>query len=66
MLSAVPEFTPLFHKIERNSLLMTVVLWFSQESNLQQVRLEQKAGSDLEEVEAKLVQLLDDVIADCR
>ncbi|XP_031440448.1 dysferlin isoform X3 [Clupea harengus] len=35
------------------------------ESNLQQVRLEQKAGSDLEEVEAKLVQLLDDVIADC-
>lgn len=45
---------------------MAVILWFSQESNLQQVQLEQKAGSDLEEVEAKLVQLLDDVIADCR
>ncbi|XP_048091688.1 dysferlin [Alosa alosa] len=35
------------------------------ESNLQQVQLELKAGNDLEDVEAKLVQLLDDVIADC-
>ncbi|XP_028856711.1 dysferlin isoform X9 [Denticeps clupeoides] len=36
------------------------------DSNLEQVQLELKAGSDMAEVEGKLVQLLDDVIADCR
>ncbi|XP_030635858.1 dysferlin isoform X2 [Chanos chanos] len=35
------------------------------ESNLEKVQLEIKAGSDLEEVEITVVQLLDDVITDC-
>ena len=37
-----------------------------QEENLQRVQLEVKAGSDLEEVELRVVELLDQVIADCR
>lgn len=37
-----------------------------QEANLQRVQLEVKAGSDLEEVELRVVELLDQVIADCR
>ncbi|XP_036843064.1 dysferlin isoform X1 [Oncorhynchus mykiss] len=36
------------------------------ESNLKEVQLELKSGSDLEEVELKVVNLLDQVIADCR
>lgn len=37
-----------------------------QEENMQRVQLEVKAGSDLEEVELRVVELLDQVIADCR
>lgn len=37
-----------------------------QELNLQRVRLEVKAGSELEEVELRVVELLDQVITDCR
>lgn len=37
-----------------------------QEVNLQRVQLEVKAGSDLEEVEQRVVELLDQVITDCR
>uniref|UniRef100_A0AAZ3SRM9 C2 domain-containing protein n=1 Tax=Oncorhynchus tshawytscha TaxID=74940 RepID=A0AAZ3SRM9_ONCTS len=36
------------------------------ESNLKEVQLELKSGSDLEDVELKVVNLLDQVIADCR
>nr|XP_020479932.1 dysferlin isoform X3 [Monopterus albus] len=35
------------------------------EANLQRVQLEVKAGSDLEEVELRVVELLDQLIADC-
>uniref|UniRef100_A0A4W5K4Y4 Uncharacterized protein n=1 Tax=Hucho hucho TaxID=62062 RepID=A0A4W5K4Y4_9TELE len=35
------------------------------ESNLKEVQFELKSGSDLEEVELKVVNLLDQVIADC-
>ncbi|XP_029931461.1 dysferlin isoform X2 [Myripristis murdjan] len=35
------------------------------EANLQQVQLEVKAGSDLEEVEQRVVDMLDQVITDC-
>lgn len=37
-----------------------------QEENLQRVQLEVKAGSDLEEVELRVVELLDQIITDCR
>ena len=38
----------------------------AQESNLQRVQLLVKAATDLEEVEVAVVDLLDQVIADCR
>lgn len=37
-----------------------------QEVNLQRVKLEVKGGSDLEEVELRVVELLEQVITDCR
>lgn len=37
-----------------------------QEANLQRVQLDVKAGSDLEELEVRVVELLDQVITDCR
>lgn len=37
-----------------------------QEANLQRVQLEVKTGSDLDEVELRVVELLDQLIADCR
>lgn len=37
-----------------------------QEANLQRVQLEVKAGSELEEVELRVVEMLDQVITDCR
>lgn len=37
-----------------------------QEANLQRVKLAVKAGGDLEEVELRVVELLDQLISDCR
>lgn len=37
-----------------------------QEAHLQRVQLEVKAGGELEEVELRVVELLDQVISDCR
>ena len=37
-----------------------------QEASLQQVQLEVKSGSDLEDLEQRVVELLDQVITDCR
>lgn len=37
-----------------------------QEANLQRVQLAVKAGGDLEEVELRVVELLDQLISDCR
>lgn len=47
-------------------LALTLVNLIFKESNLQRVHLQVKAGSDLEEVELRVVELLDQVIADCR
>lgn len=38
----------------------------NQEANLQRVQLEVKSGSDLEEVELRVIEMLDQVITDCR
>lgn len=45
---------------------MNMFVLFLQEANLQRVNLEVKTGSDLEEVELRVVELLDQVIEDCR
>lgn len=37
-----------------------------QEANLRRVQLEVKSGSDLDEVELRVVELLDQLISDCR
>lgn len=39
---------------------------YNQEENLQRVQLEVKAGSELEEVELRVIEMLDQVITDCR
>lgn len=39
---------------------------YNQEANLQRVQLEVKTGSELEEVELRVIEMLDQVIADCR
>lgn len=39
---------------------------YIQEANLQRVQLEVKTGSELEEVELRVIEMLDQVIADCR
>lgn len=38
----------------------------NQEANLQRVQLEVKTGSELEEVELRVIEMLDQVITDCR
>uniref|UniRef100_A0A8C1ZPS1 Dysferlin, limb girdle muscular dystrophy 2B (autosomal recessive) n=1 Tax=Cyprinus carpio TaxID=7962 RepID=A0A8C1ZPS1_CYPCA len=51
-------------RIEALNMLLSIVDRL--ESNLEQVQLTLKASSDEQEVEQKVIQLLDDVIADCR
>ncbi|XP_055360624.1 dysferlin isoform X3 [Betta splendens] len=50
-------------RIEALNMLLAVIDRL--EANLQRVQLEVKAGSDLEQVELRVVELLDQVIADC-
>ncbi|KAJ8392183.1 hypothetical protein AAFF_G00077510 [Aldrovandia affinis] len=50
-------------RIEALNMLLTILDRL--ETNLQQVQLELKAGSEPEELETKVVLLLDDIIADC-
>ncbi|XP_016103318.1 dysferlin [Sinocyclocheilus grahami] len=50
-------------RIEALNMLLSIVDRL--ESNLEQVQLTLKASSDEQEVEQKVIQLLDDVIADC-
>lgn len=42
------------------------VCMYDQEANLQRVQLEVKAGSELEEVELRVIEMLDQIITDCR
>uniref|UniRef100_A0A673HNS3 Dysferlin-like n=1 Tax=Sinocyclocheilus rhinocerous TaxID=307959 RepID=A0A673HNS3_9TELE len=51
-------------RIEALNMLLSIVDRL--ESNLEQVQLTLKASNDEQEVEQKVIQLLDDVIADCR
>lgn len=39
---------------------------YDQDANLQRVQLEVKAGSELEEVELRVIEMLDQIITDCR
>ncbi|XP_017292966.1 dysferlin isoform X5 [Kryptolebias marmoratus] len=50
-------------RIEALNMLLAVIDRL--EANLQRVQLEVKAGSDLDEVELRVVELLDQLIADC-
>ncbi|XP_077084356.1 dysferlin isoform X5 [Siphateles boraxobius] len=57
------EWEDIGPRIEALNMLLSIVDRL--ESNLEQVQLELKARSDEQEVEERVVQLLDDVIADC-
>ncbi|ROJ33119.1 Dysferlin [Anabarilius grahami] len=57
------EWEDISPRIEALNMLLSIVDRL--ESNLEQVQLELKARSDEQEVEERVVQLLDDVIADC-
>ncbi|XP_026122904.1 dysferlin-like isoform X8 [Carassius auratus] len=57
------EWEDVSPRIEALNMLLSIVDRL--ESNLEQVQLTLKASSDEQEVEQKVVQLLDDVIADC-
>uniref|UniRef100_A0A671VAC8 Dysferlin, limb girdle muscular dystrophy 2B (autosomal recessive) n=1 Tax=Sparus aurata TaxID=8175 RepID=A0A671VAC8_SPAAU len=57
------EWEDIKPRIEALNMLLAVVERL--EENMQRVQLEVKAGSDLEEVELRVVELLDQVIADC-
>uniref|UniRef100_A0A671NPU5 C2 domain-containing protein n=1 Tax=Sinocyclocheilus anshuiensis TaxID=1608454 RepID=A0A671NPU5_9TELE len=57
------EWEDISLRIEALNMLLSIVDRL--ESNLEQVQLMLKASSDEQEVEQKVVQLLDDVIADC-
>uniref|UniRef100_A0A672Q3Q2 Dysferlin-like n=1 Tax=Sinocyclocheilus grahami TaxID=75366 RepID=A0A672Q3Q2_SINGR len=57
------EWEDISLRIEALNMLLSIVDRL--ESNLEQVQLTLKASSDEQEVEQKVVQLLDDVIADC-
>uniref|UniRef100_A0A8C1NEQ7 Dysferlin, limb girdle muscular dystrophy 2B (autosomal recessive) n=1 Tax=Cyprinus carpio TaxID=7962 RepID=A0A8C1NEQ7_CYPCA len=57
------EWEDIALRIEALNMLLSIVDRL--ESNLEQVQLTLKASSDEQEVEQKVIQLLDDVIADC-
>ncbi|XP_057205584.1 dysferlin isoform X4 [Triplophysa rosa] len=57
------EWEEISPRIEALNMLLSIVDRL--ESNLEQVQLQLKARSDEQEVEQRVVQLLDDVIADC-
>uniref|UniRef100_A0A8C2JZ59 Dysferlin, limb girdle muscular dystrophy 2B (autosomal recessive) n=1 Tax=Cyprinus carpio TaxID=7962 RepID=A0A8C2JZ59_CYPCA len=57
------EWEDIALRIEALNMLLSIVDRL--ESNLEQVQLTLKANSDEQEVEHKVIQLLDDVIADC-
>ncbi|KAM6894272.1 LOW QUALITY PROTEIN: dysferlin [Lycodopsis pacificus] len=57
------EWEDIKPRIEALNLLLAIIERL--EANLQRVQLEVKAGGDLEEVELRVVELLDQVIADC-
>ncbi|XP_051578112.1 dysferlin-like isoform X3 [Myxocyprinus asiaticus] len=57
------EWEDIGPRIEALNMLLSIVDRL--ESNLEKVQLELKARSDQQEVEQRVIQLLDDVIADC-
>ncbi|KAM3590917.1 uncharacterized protein V6R79_018825 [Siganus canaliculatus] len=57
------EWEDIRPRIEALNMLLAMISRL--EANLERVQLEVKAGSDLEEVELRVVELLDQVIADC-
>ncbi|XP_056156157.1 dysferlin [Lampris incognitus] len=57
------EWEDINPRIEALNMLLAIIDRL--ESNLKRVQLEVKVGSDLEEVELRVVDLLDQVIADC-
>ncbi|XP_064199854.1 dysferlin isoform X3 [Anguilla rostrata] len=57
------EWEDIRPRIEALNMLLTIITRL--EANLQQIQLEVKAGSELEVVESKVLNLLDDIIADC-
>ncbi|XP_018560298.1 dysferlin isoform X1 [Lates calcarifer] len=58
------EWEDIKPRIEALNMLLAIIDRL--EANLQRVQLEVKAGSELEEVELRVVELLDQVITDCR
>ncbi|PWA32930.1 hypothetical protein CCH79_00015512 [Gambusia affinis] len=57
------EWEDIRPRIEALNMLLAIIDRL--ETNLQQVQLEVKAGSDMENVELRVVELLDHLIADC-
>uniref|UniRef100_A0A3B3W1M9 Dysferlin, limb girdle muscular dystrophy 2B (autosomal recessive) n=1 Tax=Poecilia latipinna TaxID=48699 RepID=A0A3B3W1M9_9TELE len=57
------EWEDIRPRIEALNMLLAIIDRL--ETNLQQVQLEVKAGSDMEDVELQVVELLDHLIADC-
>ncbi|XP_061566582.1 dysferlin isoform X5 [Cololabis saira] len=57
------EWEDIRPRIEALNMLLAVIDRL--ESNLQRVQLEVKAGSDLEEVEGRVIELLDQLVQDC-
>ncbi|XP_035461103.2 dysferlin isoform X4 [Scophthalmus maximus] len=57
------EWEDIRPRIEALNMLLEII--HRLEANLQRVQLEVKTGSDLEEVELRVMELLDQVIADC-
>ncbi|XP_058480141.1 dysferlin isoform X2 [Solea solea] len=57
------EWEDVTPRIEALNMLLTIT--HRLEENLQRVQMEVKTGSDLEEVELRVVELLDQVITDC-
>ncbi|MED6261269.1 hypothetical protein ATANTOWER_002935, partial [Ataeniobius toweri] len=57
------EWEDIRPRIEALNMLLAIIDRL--ETNLQQVQLEVKAGSDMEDVELRVVELLDQLIADC-
>uniref|UniRef100_A0A672IY18 Dysferlin, limb girdle muscular dystrophy 2B (autosomal recessive) n=1 Tax=Salarias fasciatus TaxID=181472 RepID=A0A672IY18_SALFA len=57
------EWEDIKPRIEALNMLLAIIDRL--EANLQRVQLQVKAGSDLEEVELRVVELLDQVITDC-
>ncbi|XP_047242007.1 dysferlin isoform X4 [Girardinichthys multiradiatus] len=57
------EWEDIRPRIEALNMLLAIIDRL--EKNLQQVQLEVKAGSDMEDVELRVVELLDQLIADC-